>query len=270
MRACQLSSDGTDQCGGSGQSQAPSPASPLGRCFPRELRVPLDISICTAQEDSTPHLQGFKHRGSITESILNLPRLGTARPSHAPPGKLAPPGSPVQKYPQSLRGCCCQAGEQGWRYLLAEICRLARRWGGWEGRLGSAEPSALSKIAAEQMVGARCWWWRQPRLFPRQLVAASCSSINPLPQSWRLLAEGGREVNICLSGRPGAQRCFIGFWCVLRWGFSTAELWVSCEGGRARGDSIGVSWSDIRTGQGVGWHQFPKGLCPETVGQVLG
>lgn len=68
---------------GCSQSQALPPASPLGCCFPRELRVPLAVWLCMTEEDLTPHLQCFEAQGSITDPSSTFPD-SAAVPSHAP------------------------------------------------------------------------------------------------------------------------------------------------------------------------------------------
>lgn len=166
------------------------------RCTSHPVRTPRSVSWVSGTGDQ-----------SRIHPQPSLPRHGRLSP--APLGKLAPLNSLVQKYPRPRAGAAAKMGSGAGATSLQKSVALPRRWGGWEPR--SAEPPSLSKIEAEQMVGAGCWWRRQPRLFPRQLVAAlllRAPSVIP-----RRFIAGG-EASIWLLGQRWVHRCFLGFGAV--------------------------------------------------------
>lgn len=152
-----------------------------------------------SSELEEPQLLGSRHR-SITEQSPTSARPPFPRARDTPRGKLAPLRSLAPKYPRPR-------AEPLPRSLAEPSLPLGFARNppppSAVGRLGDAErrAPALFKIEAEQMVGAGCWWRRQPSLFPRQLVAGMlllAPFINPLDIAGILL-QGER--GICLLGR---------------------------------------------------------------------
>lgn len=153
---------------------------------------------------------GFRAAGSITAPSPTFP--DSARPSFPragtqPPGKTstsrlarskispAPPRMPLPRW--------------GAEPALPLCRNLSPRSA--VGRLGAERRApALSKIEAEQMVGAGCWWQRQPSLFPRQLLPPSIRSPELAFYGGGGVGVGGGEASICVLGRCWAHQGFLG------------------------------------------------------------